>query len=364
MNFTGIPGKELPQEHPPISIMTTRHCFLLPVFLLLCSRAQAQLNWLKTENDSAYVNDHSNDLTVRLYGSNKFTNYRIIDRDDDTRQEYKPNDRFNIGIGANYKFIGLNIGFSFPFINNDNNKFGKTRYLDLQSHLYFRKLAIDFIGQFYKGYYISSPDLPPNFSGIRYPYRPDLVTNNIGINTQYIFNDRRFSYRATFLQNEYQKKSAGSALIGGNINFIRIKGDSTLVRQELWNNFDYSRSNIFNLGVNGGYAYTFVIRRHFFITASLVGGLGVNITRLQDADGGNTRQQAGVHYGYTVRTGAGYNSERYYAGLQYVLLTSQDDTPIEGISQSFSTGNFRINFARRFKITRTKLGRTLEKATP
>lgn len=340
--------------------MIMRYFLLLPM-LLVCCKAQAQLSWLQTENDSAYVSDYSNDLTLRLYGSNKFTSYRIVDRDDDTRLEYKPNDRFNIGVGANYKIVGLNIGLSFPFINNDDETYGKTRYLDLQSHLYFRKLAIDVIGQFYKGYYIASPDLPVNFTGIRYPYRPDMRTSNVGISGQYIFNDRRFSYRATFLQNEYQKKSAGSALIGGNINLIGIRADSTLIRQELWSNFDYNRSRIFNIGINGGYAYTFVIKRHFFITASLAGGLGYNVTRLEDESTGYLQRRGGFHYSYTVRAGTGYNSERYYAGIQYVLLTSQDDTPIEHISQSFSSGNFRVNFARRFKITRTKLARALEK---
>ncbi|MBE9517967.1 MAG: DUF4421 family protein [Bacteroidetes bacterium] len=38
----------------------------------------------------------------------------------------------------------------------------------------------------------------------------DLRTNIIGLNVQYLFNSERYSYKASFLQNEFQKRSAGS----------------------------------------------------------------------------------------------------------------------------------------------------------
>src|SRR5690349_1267228 len=123
----------------------------LATMLLLLSgaeyaAAQGLRSLLRTANDTAYVSDYTQDLAVRLYGSRKYTYYDMIDKAVDTKAFYRPNANINLGFGVNYKFIGINIGIKLPFLNDDDDRYGKTKLIDLQSHLYLRKMVVDFYG--------------------------------------------------------------------------------------------------------------------------------------------------------------------------------------------------------------------------
>jgi len=97
--------------------------------------------------------------------------------------DYKPNDKFNIGIGFNYKWLGLDLAFNLLNINDDDDQFGKTDRLDIQSNIYLRKFAFDFNLQLYEGYYVSNPAtyLPNWTSTLPNPQRSDIKTSTIGI---------------------------------------------------------------------------------------------------------------------------------------------------------------------------------------
>ena len=328
--------------------------FILILLLFLPARhSEAQaFRWLETENDSSYISDYTGDLTVRLYGSRKFTSYQLSDGQ--RRLTYRPNGPFNLGFGFNYKFLGLNIGLNFPFINT-SDLYGKTKFLDLQSHLYLRKLVIDFYGQYYKGYYLANTALLPDLRGAAVYIRPDLFTVNAGLSVQYIFNDRRFSFRSAYLQNEYQKKSSGSFLAGGDLHTLFIRGDSSVVpasmlRSGFFDRDRFTRSNVYCITANAGYAYTFVLKKHYFLTLSGHGGLGMNYTMLENPL--QAERAEGVHgqLNTTWRIAAGYNSEQYFAGVHYVAISMRSNTPIPSAVQEFGAGNLRISFARRFKV--------------
>lgn len=339
------------------------HRILLCLMITLCTGTvvtQAQgrfLRWLKTDNDSSYIDEHTEDITFRLYGSRKFTKYDIADRKQNKHILYRPNTPFNIGFGANYRFIGINLGFNLPFINRHNDKFGETKYIDLQSHIYLRKLVIDFYGQSYKGYYIA------NAQGVfgkeyaqqhPYPQRPDIKNLGLGLNAQYIFNDKRFSYRASNLQNEYQKKSAGSFLVGGEFFVGRVKGDSSLIPSNMTDTLflrdeHYYKTGISSLAANAGYAYTFVLKQHFFLSMSLTAGLGGNITTLY-LENGVVSRKGGIQFSNTVRASIGYNSNRYFAGIHYVGMSIRSGMSIPHTYQTFGTGNFRVSLVRRFTL--------------
>jgi hypothetical protein len=350
----------MPSLLKKISLLSLMLCPYMP--------AHAQLSkWLRTVNDSSYISDHTKDLTVRLYGSRKYTSYRLSDRQAGQAVVYKPNGNFNLGVGFNYKVIGINLGFNFPFINNDNERYGRTRYLDLQSHLYLRKLTVDLWAQFYRGYYISNPNgVLKEWNDVNvYPQRQDIRTSDIGINVQYIFNDRRFSFRSAFLQNEYQKKSAGSFMAGGSIYAVYVRADSSVVPSGLkatdfFNNEHFNNTNIYSLSVDGGYAHTFVVAQHFFVTLSLMGGIGANYTLLENAGNGMHDAKLGLQLNTTARCALGYNSERYYAGIYFVDMITRSNAPVPGAYQEFGAGNFRVCVAKRFRVKRS-VARKVEK---
>lgn len=340
--------------------MVTRIILFCCLSCFVCAHTKAQsalLSWLKTETDTAYVQDYTDKVTFRFYGSRKFNSYDIMDTRQKKDIKYRPNSPFNIGFGANYKFLGLNLGFNLPFVNRHNDKYGKTKYLDLQTHIYLRKLVVDFYGQSYKGYYVANPvEVFGKAYAAQHPYpqRPDIRSLAFGLGGQYVFNDKRFSYRAPNLQNEYQKKSAGSFLAGGDIFYVQVAGDSSLVPSNLadtafLHDIHYYKSNIMSTTASVGYAYTFVYKAHWFLSLSVTGGLGINRTKLFLENGDITRD-FGWQINNNIRASLGYNSPLYFAGIHYVANTNRSEMSLPNTFQTFSAGNFRVSMVRRFTL--------------
>lgn len=309
--------------------------------------------------DRKYIADYHKELTLRTFGSRKFSNYGLYDKGFSENVLYRPNSPFNIGIGMNYRIFGINLGFNFPFINKTEVN-GKTHFLDLQTHLYGRMLIFDVNLQRYKGYYMPNNAIINNDNNGEVYLRPDLSTLVIGLSAQYLFNGKKFSFRGAFLQNEVQLRSAGSPILGGAASNINIHADSAIVPLDLkykdyFDDLHFRRSNVTSANIYFGYGYTFVLPAHLFFTAAGTLGVGVNYTTL-NIKGGNELNGFGTDLYGTIRFALGYNSRRYYAGIHYFANLASSNTPIIYARQQFSSGNFRISIARRFTLKRKLLG--------
>ena len=332
--------------------------FTIGILLYSISHGQGLLKSLSGETDTTYVESYLDHLTTRVYASIKTA--QITFRDENLKKSliYNPNDALVLGVGFNYGILGLNIGFKFPFANKDDDKYGTTEYLDLQTHIYTRPVTLDLYAQFYKGYYLTKPenwisDWPDTNI---YPKRPDISTISLGLNGQYIFNHKRFSYRAAFVQNEWQKKSAGSFIVGGNIFYVDIKGDSSLIpKDDLDSNFfagtHFSQSRIANVGATVGYAQTFVVIQHFFLTLSLVGGLSGGGSWIYTSEEGEPDRSGFTLAGsLTGRAAFGYNSRKFYAGLSYLGVFNRNQSPVPNTWIGYDTGVYRFNIVYRFRL--------------
>ncbi len=328
---------------------------LLLFFLVSSSEAQlALLKRLDEEIDTSYISDRSKMLTVRLLGSSKYYNYRFTDGGNTL--SYKANNNYNIGVGAVYGFLGANITVKAPFINQDNSRYGKTRKLDIHAFLFPRKWIMDVYAQYYKGFFIAEknavqPFLPENKRVVR----PDISTLHIGVNGSYVFNAKKFSFRAAFIQNEYQKKSAGAPLLGGNIHYNRIHGDSSLIPSDIaytdfFDNYRFHRSAAFSIGIQGGYAYTWVIAKHFFITGVALAGIGGNTTSLRNEELRRTVQKTGLQADLSYKAAIGYNAETFYAGLLYMGYVQRSNSAWANTWQQYEPSLVRLIVAKRLEV--------------
>lgn len=252
-----------------------------------------------------------------------------------------------MGVGATYRAFSLNLAYGFPFLNPDKGQ-GKTRYLDLQSHIYPRNWTIDFFGQFYKGYFLTPKGLgaatPQDFY-----VRPDLGISVFGLAVYNLRNGERFSYRAAFLQSEWQKKSAGTLLFGGEVYLGAVSADSVFVPSPLADNYaqrDVKRMRFVEIGPGAGYAYTFVYNKHWFATGAATLNLDLGFSREYYQE--RSADKFSVSPNFIYRGVVGYNSNSWNVNLSLV----GNSIGVRGASwkndYKFRTGNYRFTIAKRF----------------
>lgn len=308
--------------------------------------------------DTTYVKDYSHILTGRLYFSTKYNKLQLGGTKGTKALIYRPNNKVNFGVGASYRALSLNIGVGIPGLNKDEDKRGKTHYFDAQANILAKRWATNLFLQRYKGYYLSSHTQPELgwHQDTELPTRPDLVQYNLGLSTVHIFNNDRFSYRAAFNQDAWQRRSQGSFLAGGYLTYFHLKSDSSLVPVQYADLFDpglqLRRGGFLDLGPSAGYAYTLVIKEHVFFTGSVVLGGGISLQRaVSSASSGEEelKTSAGAGWHGQFRAGAGYNSARYYFGISFnqenigYLLEDRN-------SFYWSVGSIRLNFVKRFDM--------------
>ncbi|HKL04130.1 MAG TPA: DUF4421 domain-containing protein [Cryomorphaceae bacterium] len=303
----------------------------------------------KLDYDSIYIQTFPNHITGRVYLSQKYTDLEIEDEVEDVSIYYSPNTTLNLGVGFTVKSVSLNLAYGFSFLNPDEGR-GKTRYLDLQSHIYTREWIVDIFGQFYSGLYLENTiELNPEYHEPFYR-RSDLNEIIIGGSAFYVVNNREYSFRAGLIQNERQLKSAGSLLFGMESYLGKVSGDSTIVpyfsSAEAFGDARHAHTITFaKIGPSAGYAHTFVLDRRFFLMLSLSLNLSYGVHTSTNSD--TQIAEEAIDIGAFGRFALGYNDQNWYLGLSTVnnnIAASSDD---RRMFAQFGIGNVRLNFAKR-----------------
>lgn len=300
----------------------------------------------QADHDSTFITAYPTLVTARFYFSQKYTNFTVGADKGISDLVYRPNTTLNMGVGATYRYLTLNLAYGFGFLNNDHEK-GKTKYLDLQSHLYSRKWAIDLSGQFYKGYYLNNKQI--GYPGTAsYYVRPDIGIVLLGGSAYRVLNSRNFSFGAATLLNEWQTKSAGSFLMGAEIFYGAISGDSAFVPTALAEKYDQAgirKIHMVKLGPGAGYAYTYVYDKHFFFTGSFTANINAGWVREFNSTG--SRDKITFSPNYIYRFALGYNSAVWACNFMLVGNEVNFRGAASPNNNFVRTGNFRLNLTKR-----------------
>lgn len=325
---------------------------LKPLFLFVCSLfliAQTILaqNRSSIDNDSYYTT-FDEQLTTRLYLAKKYTSLIMKAPEPIQSLRYRPNSLTTMGINATYKSLSLSFGSGFGFLNPNKDEKGKTRSFDFQTHLYSHDWVTDIYAQFYKGYYLAIGG-PAGTADKNYYKRPDVKVNLLGTSVYRLLNGDKFSYRAGFSQSEWQKKSAGSVLLGAEIYYGTMKGDSALAPSHISSYYPQQgihRVRLIELGPGAGYAYTAVWEENFFLTGSATINADISMVKEESALGSANRTS--ISPNATLRAVAGYNSEEWAATISWLHNSTNAKGRSSNYEYGIKTGDFRITLAKRF----------------
>jgi hypothetical protein len=329
-----------------------KHLSVFVAVMAIVFNAGAQRNRPPPEHDSSYYASYREKLVARIYLSRKYNSAGLEPGDEHIPDiKYKPNSTLNIGIGATYRSITVNIGIGITSFNPDNEK-GETKYLDLQAHVYTRHWNFDLIGQFYRGYYLTPQGLAAP-EGKSYYVRPDLRIQMGGLAVFRALNEKKFSFQAGLVNNEWQKKSAGSILIGGQGIYGSMHGDSTLMPTMIDSTYaskSINKLHFFELGPGAGYAYAFVYKEHYYALASIAATL--NFRYSTEIEAGHHADKIDISPAFNVHAAIGYNTENWNLSMIWVASQFYVRGQSSGYQYTFLSGNYRLMYARRFVLNK------------
>ena len=342
-------------------------CFLLATYstirenhLLANGFDEKKKNIVRTP----YISSFRNQLILRTYFSRKFTGLSFEDRESSKSINYLPNTSLNFGVGFTYHSFTLNLGLGLPFLNNRDEQ-GKTLYLDLQTNFHSRKWLINGYVQLYKGMYLqNTAEIFPMYA-LPFYLRPDILTKVFGISAIRSPNGHKHSIRASLVQDERQKKSAGSLLYGLEFYYVLANSDeSPLIPEEisigpLSSHASFTRTTLIKAGPSVGYVHTFVLSRKFFLMLSLTLNIGLG-HHSYSQDKTSVRSHYDVYSGVFTRAAIGYNSDNWFVGVSFVNNTIGISSASDGLNNSANVGNFRFNVAKRIQPS-NKLSKIISK---
>jgi hypothetical protein len=304
------------------------------------------------DSSALYIEDLSDLFTLRIYTLTKFNSLEIINPTG--RMIMLPNGSTNLGVGFNYKFLGFGIAFGRPLSQESIDKYGLTNRFDLQASYYGRRVGMDGFLQWYQGYYMDNPQDFIPWDKETKPQVRDLQVFSLGGNGFYLFNSETFSYRAAYLRNEIQRKSAGSLSAGIFVYHDMVRSENGFLPAEMPDSirtdFDLKDFDATSIGVSVGYTHTFVVKGNFFINFQFAPGIGYR--RLSSASlGGESGIVNRLDWQVYGRTAMGYNFKKnYYIGaMGSVILRS---FKYKGYEVDLGTEQFRFILGKRFDLSR------------
>jgi hypothetical protein len=317
-------------------------------------RAEHNFPTIYEYSDSTkYYADYSELLAIRIYTNTKWNTLDIIK--DNQSLSLKPNSSTSLGAGFNYKSYGLAIAFGLPKSESSNRIYGKTNRLDLQMNMYKPKFGFDGFAQLYKGYYNSNPEEFINWENETFPQLPDMRVVSIGLNAFYIFNDEKFSYKAAFVRNQVQLKSAGSFTTGIFGHYDAAETDNGFIPTEfldsIGNSFDLKAFSTLAIGVSVGYLYTWVISEHFFINVGVTPGFGNQRIELETINGQKSVKNTPAAQ-LTARSALGYDSRFFYMGITGVVTWR--NFQYKGYDLDLATEQFKVFVGKRFDLRKKR----------
>lgn len=323
---------------------------LMTVFIL------AIANNAVGQHDSSYYQTHNDLMHGRLSLLQKYTVLHYKNTIEDRSVNYSPHTLHGLGAGFSYDWVTINLSFGVRPNGKDREK-DKPKYLDIQLHAYSKKFTLDVFVQRFKGMNVpGAKDADGNFY-----YRSDLESRLMGGSFQYIVNNKRFSFRSSFLQTDWQKRSAGSFLLGFESYVGRITADSSLLlyRTDVDPSGHLAKKDFFwQVGPTIGYAYTVVIKSHFFVTGSFAESFNYGRRVTTEEYGQQATSKFVANPSYRIMTG--YNTDGWAIALFYVNNRVNIPVAANGYELAVSSAVFRLNFVYRFR-SKGKLGEFIDR---
>jgi len=307
--------------------------------------------------------DRQNDYdSVRSYYIQHFPDYFFLypvlkqrslnfelekDGDRDNLITFKPNNSYSFGLGLYVFELGFELAFAIPLDDKSISRFGDSEARDIQLNILGKKWGLDAFYQKYTGFYVTdaSVEIPPESP---YPQRRDIISRNIGLTGNYVFNNQRFSFRSAYNFSERQLFSKGSALLSSSLSTFKLSADSAIINDSqkalFGQNAAFTKLRYTTLSIAPGYTYSIVFKS-FFLNGTLSVGPAHHWISYR-REGESDSYETAINSFVAARISLGYNGERLFGGISF--LTQGSNVKFEDVRFSNNNGSFKILLGYRF----------------
>lgn len=206
------------------------------LFLTLCisfhsSLAQGSISselhrekFAPSDADSSYILRYkrANDIRLLYGGVGTSLAFGSVRNGNQLNTQLFNNVNDLIGVGITYKVIDFDINYSLPksvFLEEDRQNL---KQFQLAMSYSTRKIVV-------RGFYQESQGMLSADAAGEFTSQPDIELKKIGAQVTYIFNEKKYSYRAANYQTEQQQKMAGSFLLRAEPYYRNLKAPTGLV---------------------------------------------------------------------------------------------------------------------------------------
>ncbi|MFZ4522962.1 MAG: DUF4421 family protein [Bacteroidales bacterium] len=286
-------------------------------------------------------------ISLRLNLNNEHE--RFVLHGDDFKYDFRPNIFFGNRLSVNYRFISLGFGFALRFIpgNNGNELQGKTSAYFFRLNLFTTHWAQELQFGRTKGFYLfNTGDYSPGWKKGTDPYIqfPGLRVIAFSGTTSYKFNPN-FSLKALTTQTEIQIKSCGSLIPSLSYSYYRIDN-----KESKATGTSSQVSHSYDAVLSLGYYYTFVISSRIYVSLGLAPGCGAVYTHLITQLPGEKilSDYVSAVFRMRERIGIGYNSRKFFAGVDVSLAQSTQERSGSAVQLNASRTYFQVFAGYRF----------------
>jgi len=298
--------------------------------------------------ESNYVQDFSHKVNAKIGIDTKGFSYKIANSETGENFDLKPNESVKMTASVQYRFIGVTVGFSPSFLNNNEDEVlkGESDINSIQLRLFVKRFIQEFEYNKIQGFYIeNSADFDANWIKGIDPYfqLKNLHLKRFGGKTSFVWNEN-FSFKALLMQNQKQLKSAGSFVPSLSYCYSELNNPK--------NEFVSFNESTFDLNGAAGYIHNFVFGKNhnFFASLGLSSGFGLKFAKnFKENEVGELQEnkQTYTNFIFDGRLNLGYNSDKIFTGMQFnVSGVSYNKTPETNVADSSTY--FQLYFGYRF----------------
>ncbi|MGB3778666.1 MAG: DUF4421 family protein [Tunicatimonas sp.] len=266
--------------------------------------------------DSSYVQKFPQSLNLRLIYALRGGDLRVRHPQQEGQLLYLPRYHPRVGVGGFLWNIGFNLLLPLPLPRLAQDQ--RISRFDFQTSVFATRWLVDGIFQRYRGFTLRRAGVPPSLEMDE--FRPELVTKKMSVAITYLPGGDRISLRSPYNQGVRQRKSAGSLLLSGSGTYLTVRDPGAVVPAiGLPRELALERVRVYALSSKVGYAAN-LIYRSWFVHLLAMTGLDWQQTYYVQ---GETQSAFAVEPTYDLRSGLGYDTGRWYAGVYGTLDYNQ-----------------------------------------